>query len=585
VAERNPFERLFTMTPPHLPRSALRLSALALGLATAFASAAQGTPPPVDERAALTELRNTTLGLIDALVEQGLLTRAKADELVRRARSGAAAASAETAAPTWGQPARPVVRVPYLSETARAQIKEEVRNDVLATARDEGWTDGRKLPGWVRSIVVEGDLRIRAQGEAFDENNASADLFALQNITQESPAWAPDLTNTQHDRSRFTGRARIGLTAKMSDTTSAGVRLATGGSSGSPTSESQTLSGDFNRWGVGFDRAWLQWEPVQGDWLKGGRMAVPFDRGDLLWPDDLALDGVAGKAEWDFGPGLYGFAVGGAFPLEEFANSTHDKWLYGAQLGLDWASSGGDWQMRGALGIYNFDRLEGTRETDAPPVNQNVGVTPYLQGAYSASVRQKGNTLINLNAPICLTVPTTPGCASTATWGLASKFRPVDLKFGIVARRFRPYELALDVDVVHNTGFDRADIERRSGLTLTDLKEKTTGYQVRLGFGMPKVAEKGDWRGFVAYRHFERDAWVDAFTDSSWHGGGTNYKGFGVGAEYAYDHHATLGLRYFSTRELDDGVRYTDASGQVRGNMSSAPLRIDTVQLETNVRF
>jgi hypothetical protein len=575
------------MTPPHFHRPALRASALALGLSLAFGATAQGTAPAADERAALTELRNTTLGLIEALVEQGLLTRAKADELLRRARASAAAptASAETAAPGWGQPARPVVRVPYLSETARAQIKEDVRNDVLATARDEGWTDGRRLPGWVRSIVVDGDLRVRAQGEAFDENNAAADLFALQNITQESPAWAPDLTNTQHDRSRLTARARIGVTAKMSDTTSAGVRLATGGSSGSPASESQTLSGDFNRWGVGFDRAWLQWEPVQGDWLKAGRMAVPFDRSDLLWPDDLALDGVAGKAEWDFGPGVYGFAVGGAFPLEEFANSTHDKWLYGAQLGVDWASAGGDWQLRSALGIYNFDKLEGTRETDAPPVSQNVGITPYLQGSYPASVRQKGNTLINLNAPVCLTVPTTPGCASTATWGLASKFRPVDLNFAIVAKRFRPYELAVDVDIVRNIGFDRADIERRSGLSLTDLKEKTTGYQVRLGFGMPKAAEKGDWRGFVAYRHFERDAWVDAFTDSSWHGGGTNYKGFGVGAEYAFDHHATLGLRYFSTRELDDGVRYTDGSGQVRGNMSSAPLRIDTLQVETNVRF
>jgi hypothetical protein len=80
------------------------------------------------------------------------------------------------------------------------------------------------------------------------------------------------------------------------------------------------------------------------------------------------------------------------------------------------------------------------------------------------------------------------------------------------------------------------------------------------------------------------DAWIDAFTDSGWHGGGTNYKGFGVGGEYAFVDNATLGLRYFSTRELDDGVRFTSGSGQV-GNMSSAPLRIDTVQVEANLRF
>ncbi len=585
------------MTPPHL-RPPLRQTLLALSMSSLaglpLAAQAQTTAPSAaaDERAALTELRATTLGLIDALVEQGLLTRAKADELVQRARGSAANSTAATAtAPSWGQPLpgapapKSVVRVPYLPETARAQIKDELRNEVLATARDEGWTDGRRLPGWLKSVTVEGDLRVRAQGESFDANNASADLFALQNITQESPAWAPDLTNTQNDRSRLTARARIGVAAKLSDATTAAVRIATGGASGSPASESQTLAGDFNRWAVGVDRAWLQWEPLQGDWLKGGRMAVPFDRSDLVWPDDVALDGVAGKAEWDLMPGVYGFAIGGAFPLEEFANSTNDKWLYGAQIGVDWASPGGDWTVRGAIGLYNFDRLEGQREAAAPPVNQAVGTTPYLQWQYPAAVRQKGNTLINLNAPICLTVPNTPGCASSATWGLASKFHPVDLNLAVVAKQFRPYQVDLGLDVVKNTGFDLADIERRAGQDLGNLKAKTLGYQLRLGVGTAHLAERGDWRGFVAWRHFERDAWVDAYTDASWHGGGTNYKGFGVGADYAFDHHATLGLRYYSTRELDDGVRFTDGSGQVRGNMSSAPLRIDTVQLETNVRF
>jgi hypothetical protein len=251
---------------------------------------------------------------------------------------------------------------------------------------------------------------------------------------------------------------------------------------------------------------------------------------------------------------------------------------------VDWASSGGDWQLRAAVGLYNFHNLEGVRETDPPPVNENAGVHSYLQSQYPAAVRQKGNTLINLNAPICLTTPDTAGCAKTATWGLASKFRPVDLNFALVAKRFRPYQVDLDLDIVRNAGFDRADIERRAGQSFSDLKRKTLGYQLRLGFGWPKPAEAGEWRGFVAYRHFERDAWVDAYTDSSWHGGGTNYKGFGVGAEYAFDHHATLGLRYFSTRELDDGVRY-QKDGALVGNMSSATLRIDTIQLETNVRF
>jgi len=574
------------MAVDHLPRGARAVALSTLAWAALAAHAQGPAAPPADagERATLTELRNTTLALIDALVEQGLLTRAKADELLRKSRDAAGPTSGSAAAGAgWGQPARNVVRVPYLAETTKAQIKEEVRNDILATARDEGWTDGRKLPGWLKSVTVDGDIRVRAQGELFDKNNAAAESFTLQNYAQESPAWAPDLTNTQNDRSRMTVRARVGVTVKAGDVTGA-VRIATGGSSGSPSSESQTLGNDFNRYAVGFDRAWLQWEPVQGDWLKGGRMAVPFDHSELLWPDDLAIDGVAAKGELDMGPGLYGFGIGGAFPLEEFATVKHDKWLYGAQVGIDWASSGGDWQLRAALGYYNFQNMAGVREDGPPPVNQNVGVVPYLTSQYAASVRQKGNTLINLNAPICITTPATPGCASTATWGLASKFRPVDLTLGVTAKLFRPYQANFDVDYVRNTGFDLADISRRAGQDMTGLKEKTTGYQLKFGFGMPRVKDRGDWRSFVAYRHFERDAWIDAFTDSGWHGGGTNYKGFGVGGEYAFVDNATLGLRYFSTRELDDGVRFTSGSGQV-GNMSSAPLRIDTVQVEANLRF
>jgi len=585
-----------TMTERQTMTRTFRGTALALAALSAMtalpASAQSAATVPADvasERAALTELRNTTTALIDALVEQGLLSRAKADDLLRKARAASAptataGAPAAADAAAWGQPPRNVVRVPYVSETTRAQMKEEIRNDVLATARDEGWTDGRRLPGWLKSVTVGGDVRVRAQADLYDASNVAADSYTLQNITQESPAWAPDLTNTQHSRGRLTTRARLGVQVKAGDTVTAEVRLATGSTSGSPNSESQVQGNNFNRYSAGFDRAWVQYEPVQNTTLKGGRMAVPFDHSELLWPDDMSIDGLAAKTEVDIASGLFGFASAGVFPLDELAVTQRDKWLYGAQVGMDWAPSG-DWQVRAAVGMYNFEHVEGVRETDAPPVNQNVGTVPYLLSQYPAAIRQKGNTLINLNAPICITVPSTAGCATTATWGLASKFKPIDLTLGIVAKQFRPYQVSLDVDVVKNTGFDLADIGRRAGVDLTGLKAKTMGYQLRLGLGSPKVKDKGDWRGWLAYRLFERDAWVDAYTDASWHGGGTNYKGFGVGAEYAVDHNATLGLRWTTTRGLDDGVRYTSGSGQVSGNMSSAPLRIDTVQVEANIRF
>lgn len=568
------------MTPPTPRRHRLAPMAAALCAAMSGPAMAQTpTPaaPPTAEAAALNELRATTLSLIEALVEQGLLTRAKADELLRRARAAGDAASAGANAPVtgWGAP-KPVVRVPYLSESTREKIKDEVRNEVLATARDEGWTDGRRLPSWLKSVSVEGDVRVRAQAEMLPDDNIAPEIFRAQT---DSPAWSPDLTNTQHDRHRLTLRARVGVTAKASDALSAGVRLATGSTGGSPTSESATLGNGNNRLGVGIDRAWLRWEPRHDVRIEGGRMAVPFDGTDLLWPDDMGLDGLAGRGELDLASGLYGFATAGAFPLEEFANSSRDKWLLGGQMGIDWAF-GNAWQLRAALGVYQFRNVEGVRESELPPTGALAGVVPYQASAYPAAIRQKGNTLINLNAPLSTAAP---------VWGLASRFRPVDLTLSLSSRHYSPYEATLSLDVVKNTAFDIDDIVRRAGTSaVADLRDKTLGYQAKLLFGSPRLVEQGDWQSFVAFRHFERDAWVDAYTDTTWHLGGTNYKGFSLGGQVAFDHKATLGLRYTSTRNLDDGVRFLAIPGDetsISGNLSSAPLRIEVLQLEANLRF
>jgi hypothetical protein len=564
------------MIPPQTARHR-RLPALAaLSLALLAMPMAARSQATVTEQAALSELRATTLALIDALVEQGLLTRAKADELMRRARaSGEQAAAAPVPGSGWGAPL-PVVRVPYLSESTRAQLKEDIRNDVLATARDEGWADARKLPSWLRAVTLDGDVRVRTQSEWWEADNLGAEIFRAQT---DSPAWAPDLLNTQHDRNRMTVRARLGLTAKASDSFSGGLRLVTGSTSGSPTSTSATAGNGANRVSIGLDRAYLRWEPQHGARVEGGRMAVPFDGTDLLWPDDLSLDGLASRAELDIASGLYGFASAGAFPLEEFANSSRDKWLFGGQMGLDWAF-GNAWQLRAAVGVYRFRNVEGIRESELPPTGALAGVIPYQASAYPAAIRQKGNTLINLNAPLSTGAP---------VWGLASRFQPVDLTLGLVSRHYSPYEMALSVDVVKNTGFDAAEIARRAGTTtVADLRDQTLGFQARLQLGKPKLAERGDWQTFVAFRHFERDAWVDAYTDTTWHLGGTNYKGFSLGAQYAFDTKASLGLRFTSTRNLDDGVRFLVIPGDetsISGNLSSAPLRIDVLQLEANLRF
>ncbi len=566
-----PHHRPVDHKPAHA-RSPRRL-VLAAALATAFASPVSHA----DERGDLETLRATTLGLIDALVDQGLLTRERANVLLKLAQSQGAAQATARAAPGWGDAPAPgtknTVRVPYLSETAKAQITEDIKLGVLATAREENWADARKLPAWLRTFQFEGDIRVRAQGELFGAGNLDAEIYRSQ---VDSPAWSPDLTNTRTNRQRLTLRARFGFNAKVSDDVTAAMRLSTGTS---PTSGSQTLGSDFNRYSFGLDRASLRWEPRQDLRFEGGRMATPFMGGDLLWPDDLSLDGVSARGERDIASGLFAFATVGAFPLEEFAIKRSDKWLYGAQIGADWAVNDLT-QFKLGLGVYSFQGIEGVRESDPPPSGPRAGTVPYQLSQYPSGVRLRGNTLINLNDPTSTASP---------VWGLASKFRPVSLSAALTLSQLAPVVIGLSADYVKNTGFDLADIRRRAGTSTVDgLLDKTNGYQLRLQVGSKTLTERGNWSTFIAYRLFERDAWVDAFTDTTWNLGGTGYKGFSLGATYAIDRNTTVGARWTSTRNLDDGQRFLLIPGDpssLSGNLSSAPMKIDVLQVEVNSRF
>jgi len=534
-------------------------------------------PAHADDRAELEQLRATTLALIQALVDQGLISSERAAALLRAAPSRPAPPVAAAApAAEAGRPPTSVVRVPYIPDTLKAQIKQDIKADVLATARDEGWADSRQLPPWLKTFSFEGDIRVRAEGVLLDAANTPAVAYRSQ---VESPAWSPDLVNTQTDRSRLTLRARFGFEAGVSDEMTAGFRLSTGNS---PTSASQTLGsapGFFSRYTMSLDRAWLRWKPRQELQLTAGRMPVPFVGTDLLWPDDLALDGLAVHAERSFAPGMLAFANLGAFALQELELTTSDKWLLGAQIGVDWTLAERT-RLRLGAAVYDFRHIEGVRETRPAPAGASAGTVPYYSSEYRAGARLRGNTLINLNDPTNTGSP---------VWGLASKFRPVNLTAGLTLNQLDPVQLGVTFDYVKNSAFDLADIQQRgASAALADLADKTSGLQARFQIGSRSVGERGTWTTFFALRKFERDAWVDALTDTTWNLGGTSYKGYSIGGSYAFDRRSTIGLRWTSTRNLDDGRRFLadplDPTS-TSGNLSSAPLRIDVIQLEVNTRF
>jgi hypothetical protein len=106
--------------PVSFPRTLLAAVTCA---AASLPAMAQTDPPPASEppsaaapaaadaRAGLEELRATTLALIQALVDQGLLTRDRAQALVQQAqRAGSATTAAAPAAPTGWCATRSAIR-------------------------------------------------------------------------------------------------------------------------------------------------------------------------------------------------------------------------------------------------------------------------------------------------------------------------------------------------------------------------------------------------------------------------------------------------------------------------------------------
>ncbi len=512
-----------------------------LALALALAATA---PAQANEREQLEALRATTFAILDALVEKGILTDEVAKTLVEQAEAKGQQA-AETAAKT--EAAAGVVRVPYIPEVVKREIREQIRQEVVAQAKTERWGDVNAVPEWVERLKWEGDLRVRYQGDLFASDNAAPANFQAAGI---------DLANTDEDRHRSRVRARLGLQAKVSDSVSAGFRLVTGNTS-DPVSTNQTLGTTSNKYSLVLDRAFLKVKPI--DWLEasGGRIPNPFFSTDLVWDDDVNFEGVAATFKpWpNQTMAAKPFFTVGAFPLQEVESSTtnlaKDKWLYAAQVGLDWRT-GAFSRWRFGLGYYDYRNITGVRNS-----------TPTVNGFYDRTTpqfRQKGNSLYVID-----TDANNNGTQDDPVWGLASDYRLLNLTAMADLTYFDPIHVILSADVVQNIGYDLAEVSSRMG---AGYEEKNLAWHAKVTVGHPAINLPGDWQVFLGYKHIERDATLDAFTDSDFRLGGTDAKGFYLGGSYGLDRNTWLSAKWMSADEID-----------------GLPFGVDLFQVDLNAKF
>jgi len=547
------------MKPMFPPKRRLIAGLLALALAgnAAVASAS-------DERESLEMLRETTLNLIDALVDGGVFTREKANELVKAAQTRAAATAARQKAAT---PA--TVRVQYVPETVKNEIREQLRQEVLAQAKQERWAEPNAVPSWLDRIKWEGDLRLRYQSDQHADSNTDplAYIFATLGGSTRAPGFlaADNLrgatANTEEDRNRLRLRARLGMLARVSEEWSAGIRLATG-SETDRVSTNQTLGQDFNKYAFHVDRAYVKYDPAEWLSLSGGRIPNPWFSTDLVWDEDLSFEGVAATFKPVLAEGaVRPFLTVGAFPIRESnPTASGSRWMQGVQAGAR-LKLGHRSQLALGAALYRFDGIEGKLEAD-PALNF---VPEFGQYEYGRGLRQKGNTLFYTDRN------RTDGTAPNI-WGLASRFRPLNLTASLDLAHFDPVHVILTADYVKNTQFDRNEMQRRTGLRIADGKDY--GYQYRVTVGMPKLENLHDWQASFSYRYLGSDAVLDAFTDSDFGLGGTNMKGYQLAFQYGVQQNAWLGLRWLSAESIDSFAPNT-----------AYRYAVDVLQADVNVRF
>jgi hypothetical protein len=532
----------------------LRAMTASLVLATAPSLACYAA----DERQSLEELRNTVVNLLQALVDQGVMTREKAQQLVKAAQDKAAADAAAVAKSDEG-----AVRVPYVPQIVKdeiaKQVADQVKPDVVAgvvkEAKDEKWGIPGALADWLTRTRISGNVTLREEDVIYAKDNVPnyyLNYYAINQAGGISAAGLNAFEDVNVDQVRFRGRARLAVDSDISNSVTAGVRIVTGNTS-DLVSETQTLDGTAP-YAFGLDELYIRLDERNAQrfpWLSvvGGKFLNPYGTPtDLIFHKDLTFEGAALTGRLGLGDGsaeqTHLFVTLGAHPLQAIELSTQDKYLAGGQVGANINLGGGQrLRINGAF----FDYLNVTGRLN--PLDGTI------YNFTAPQFERQGNTYFNIvNSPN----------SNDYLFALAAKYRLADVNL-TYQLPVGPYIFTVTGDAVRNLGYNAAEVSANVGEYVAP---RTKGYQGELSLGTPTVLGFGSWRTLFGYRYLQRDAVIDAYTDSDFHWGGTDAKGYYFIGDYGLANHLWMRFRYLSSNAIDGPT-----------------LGIDTLQLDLNTSF
>ncbi|MCB1235821.1 MAG: putative porin, partial [Verrucomicrobiae bacterium] len=550
---------------------------------------------------------NAVVNLINLLVARGVLTQGDAAGLITQAEQEAVAAAhagenASLAAADAAMAGDDDIVVTHIPDAVRSQLRVEIKEEVLEQAEEDRWADGiNGKPKWLDRFDFFGDIRTRYDGTLFPEGNDTTGSFPdFNRINRGDPfdvagyEFSPQL-NVDEERHRFRLRLRFGADINLTEGLrggfvdkgfTAGFRFASG-SDNSPVSTNQTLGGEFNKYPIWLDRAFLKWEAGELDHIFGvtaGRFDNPFfQTSEIMFDNDLGFDGFAIRGRHNLRQNMIPFINAGVFPLYntsfDFAYNqpdkypSIDKWLYGAQFGLNLRKNT-DIDTNWAFGLFEFDNVEGKlSDPYLPFTSKDQSNTDHTRPSYA----QKGNTY----RPIRDIIPDPLNNYGTTNqyqyFGLASKFQVLDYQGRIDINVFEPYQISFLGQYARNVAFDgewidsvavnnRGPIDANGNIG--QFEGGGDAWNLGIQFGKGEMRGRGDWNAGFGYRYVESDAVLDALADSDFGLGGTNMEGFTASFGYALSPEVFINFRWMSANEI-----------------AGPPLATDLIQFDINAKF
>ncbi|RLA20994.1 MAG: hypothetical protein DRQ61_07055 [Gammaproteobacteria bacterium] len=242
-----------------------------------------------------------------------------------------------------------------------------------------------KKMAWAGKIKIKGDLRLR--------HETRSDSGAI--LGSAAGPLEGEMKTFDKDRERY--RMRLGIYADVTENVQAGIRFASGDKF-TPTSTNETLRDHFAQDDLWIDLAYINWQPLEGLELIGGKVKQPWEKisGGLVWDGDVNPEGAVlryshklGGAELIGSAGHYILNDSGGKSFREDQTITH------GQFASKFEVAG----AKALLGVSIYDYNQGR--------DKNGGILALIYGGGNDSTKYSLKELfgsVSLKAPIPLKV-------------------------------------------------------------------------------------------------------------------------------------------------------------------------------------